>query len=203
MNVLDIDPRLCVRSTNSTSLSNIPPYIQYIECNNTQIRTIQSLPKGLLSLICSYTPITELPELPDSLTSLICHDTQLTALPKLPPKLTRLHCYNTPLQELPELPPTLEVLIAYNTYLTELPELPTSLVFLDCNSDSLILKRGQLETETEYNRRWRDLRERNASKKRIQERCSILKEELIAAAWHPRRVERWVEAGEFEVLDGI
>ena len=32
-------------------------------------------------------------------------------------------------------------------------------------------------------------------KRRAKERIEIIKEELIAKAWHPSRVERWLEAG--------
>jgi hypothetical protein len=37
-------------------------------------------------------------------------------------------------------------------------------------------------------------------KKRSLERCNSIKEELMASAWHPKRVERWLEAG---VLDAM
>ena len=32
---------------------------------------------------------------------------------------------------------------------------------------------------------------------------AIFKEDLIAAAWHPRRVEKWLEIGGFELLDTL
>jgi len=32
-------------------------------------------------------------------------------------------------------------------------------------------------------------------------RLAPLKEELMAAAWHPKRVERWIEAGRWDLLD--
>ena len=35
------------------------------------------------------------------------------------------------------------------------------------------------------------------------ERTAIYKEELIAAAWHPKRVEKWLEAGGFELLEAL
>lgn len=46
-------------------------------------------------------------------------------------------------------------------------------------------------------RRWKWL---FYSKRRQLERCALLKEELMMAAWHPRRVERWLDAG-IEVED--
>lgn len=38
-------------------------------------------------------------------------------------------------------------------------------------------------------------------KQRIQERCKAIREDLMAAAWHPRRVEKWLNTGGFELLD--
>jgi hypothetical protein len=40
-------------------------------------------------------------------------------------------------------------------------------------------------------------------KTRTQERSQIIKEELIAKALHPNRVERWLEIGGFELLDTL
>lgn len=39
--------------------------------------------------------------------------------------------------------------------------------------------------------------------KRVKDRIQPFKEELIAAAWHPRRVEKWLEMGGFELLDSL
>jgi hypothetical protein len=39
------------------------------------------------------------------------------------------------------------------------------------------------------------------SEQRCQDRCQTILEELMAAAWHPRRVAAWVEAGAWEMLD--
>jgi hypothetical protein len=38
-------------------------------------------------------------------------------------------------------------------------------------------------------------------KRRAQRRCAMLKEELMAAAWHPRRVWAWIEAGRWDMID--
>ena len=47
------------------------------------------------------------------------------------------------------------------------------------------------------------LQKRLLEKKRVQERCSLIKEDLMATAWHPRRVEKWLETGGFELLEAI
>jgi hypothetical protein len=40
-------------------------------------------------------------------------------------------------------------------------------------------------------------------KKRIQARCKIIKEDLMKSAWHPDRIQKWLEKGGFELLEQI
>jgi hypothetical protein len=40
-------------------------------------------------------------------------------------------------------------------------------------------------------------------KKRIQERCKSIKEDLMKVAWHPDRIQKWLEKGGFELLEQI
>ena len=44
---------------------------------------------------------------------------------------------------------------------------------------------------------------RKESRRRIKERMDLIKEELMAAAWHPRRVERWLEAGGWDAIESM
>jgi len=66
---------------------------------------------------------------------------------------------------------------------------------LDCSNTPLILQREEPESIPDYNLRWRAWREEEASKKRTQEKARILKEEIVMEAWHPDRVEKWLDAG--------
>ncbi len=82
--------------------------------------------------------------------------------------------------------------------LPKLPKLPQSLKYLDCSDcPNLLIQRNEGESIQDYDARWEEWRE----KKRTQERCLAIKEELMAAAWHPRRVERWINECGIEVLD--
>ena len=139
--------------------------------------------------------ITSLPELPTGLQTLHCSDAHLTSLPKLPATLQKLYCSYTLLTSLPELPTGLQVLSCFNTHLTSLPELPTGLRGLECYNISLPIQRKEGESITDYNRRWRPIREEEASKKRTQEKTQLLKEEIAMAVWHPRKVMRLLEFG--------
>lgn len=44
---------------------------------------------------------------------------------------------------------------------------------------------------------------RKESRKRIKERMNIYKEELMAAAWHPRRVERLLDQGGWDAIESM
>lgn len=41
------------------------------------------------------------------------------------------------------------------------------------------------------------------SKERCQQRCHLLKEEMVAAVYHPSRVERWLKIGGHELLEAM
>ncbi len=145
--------------------------------------------------------ITNLPPLPDGLKDLTCDYTNLTSLPSLPDGLHTLTCGNTPLTSLPQLPNSIIFLYCGHTRLTNLPSLPTSLQFLSCYNTPLILQRGEDESIQAYEARWAEWRLEIASKERVKERCIMIKEDLMAAAWHPRRVERWLEAGGWDAIE--
>jgi hypothetical protein len=76
------------------------------------------------------------------------------------------------------------------------------------NCPNLLIQPMEGEMIQAYEQRWKPIREEQkkkreelANKKRTQARCLTVKEELMAAAWHPSRVEKWLEIGGFEMLD--
>jgi hypothetical protein len=158
-----------------------------------RITSLPELPSGIQRLWCDNTPLTSLPKLPSGLQELYCHNTQLTSILELPSELQVLSCYNTPLASLPELPSGLQRLWSDNTPLTKLPKLPSRLQELYCHSFPLILQRGKNESIQDYNLRWREEKE---VKERTLTRTEAIKEDLMAETWHPRRVEKMLEAGE-------
>jgi invasion plasmid antigen len=145
------------------------------------------------SLDVAYLNITSLPPLPDYLRVLLIGNTNITELTNLPSNLIWLNCCNTKITELPPLPPTLASLECSYTNITELPPLPSTLSLLKCNSSPLILKRNLREPIEDYVKRW--------EKYHANKRCAAIKEELIAAAWNPRRVEKWIKEYGIEMLD--
>ena len=211
---------------NITSLPTLPDSLKLLHINALNIRSLPTLPSALEDLRIVASPVTSLPSLPSNLLYLYSTITQLTELPQLPPRLLSLGCiFNigiteltqlpsslkrlccgwTSIIKLPQLPDSLEVLCCQNTPITELPPLPSSLTELDCSDClNLLIQRNEGESIQDYNKRWENMREERKeleSKQRCVERCLTVKEELMAAAWHPNRVEKWIEAYGIEVLD--
>lgn len=203
---------------NITNLPPLPDTLKELSIYHTPITSLPTLPSTLEKLILIETLITELPLLPSTLKKLYInplHNLGITQLPPLPPTLVYLSCItNYSLTELPplpsslqklycgwtqitELPPLPDSLLEFgcqNTLLTELPSLPSSLTWLNCSDcPNLIIQRTEGESIQDYNKRWEEWREEQLSNTRCQSRCLAIKEELIAAAWHPDRVEQWLE----------
>jgi Leucine-rich repeat (LRR) protein len=191
--------RLDISMLNITSIPELPSTITRFSCYRTRISVLPELPSGLQFLSCGNTPLTSLPELPSDLRSLYCSKTEIRTLPELPPNIRSLLIYTTPISVLPQLPSKLEIFSCSNTAITVLPELPPGLRYLKCSGSPLILKRKNGESIQDYNERWREWREEQVAKKRCEERCLALKEDLMAAAWHPSRVARFTE-GEWDEL---
>ena len=187
--------------TPLTSLSNLPPGLERLSCAHTQITELPPLPNHLRYLMCSNTFIKSLSSLPRGLQFLCCSNTAISKLPQLPPYLTTLICDNTNIRELPSLPHRLQVLNCSSNRIQILPPLPSSLRILNCKDCPLFIKQGRFESIEIYTKRWEPIHEKLESKNRCLERCSAVKEELMAAAWHPRRVERWINECGIEVLD--
>ncbi len=163
------------------------------------ITSLPELPSTLMRLDCSDTQLSVLPKLPSELKYLECANTQIITLPAFPSTLRILICANTQISILPELPSELKLLYCENTQLTVLPELPSGLQYLNCFNTPLIIQREEYESIQNYSRRWREWREEQVSKKRVQERSNAIKRDLVANVWHPRRVEKLLDAG-FEEL---
>lgn len=162
-----------------TSLPPLPEHIFCLNCYNTNLTVLPSLHEGLVVLNCGNTKLTSLPALPDTLSTLNCAHTFITSLPRLPKYLMVLWCNDT--------------------LLRTLPHIPVSISYFFCYNSPLILKRGDGESIPDYNLRWRAWEEKE-SRERIQEKARMLKEEIMIQAWHPDRVEKWLEAGYLECM---
>jgi hypothetical protein len=77
--------------------------------------------------------------------------------------------------------------------MTVLPEFPPSLKKVWAPDTPLVVPFHRNESIESYAQRWADWHTEQAAKKRCQERCAAVKEDLMAAAWHPSRVARLTE----------
>ncbi len=75
------------------------------------------------------------------------------------------------------------------------PNIPPSVVFTNWTQIEG-LARTHHETLHDYVARLRSFEEHRA-----RERCRALKEEIVMAAWHPSKVEKWLEIGGHECLE--
>lgn len=179
-----------------THLPNLPEGLETLTlvCGNTKL---PHLPSSLKYLTVYSEQLTELPPLPSSLESLDCRNASITKLPSLPTGLEELNCSNTHITELPSLPTGLKELDCSSTRITKLPPLPTGLKELHCWYCPSIPKRGVDERMEDYISRVRE----HESRLRCQERCKAVKDDLVMEVMHPRRIERLLEAGGWEVLE--
>lgn len=144
---------------------------------------IYNLPPALKILDLSGQRITWVPKLPQTLEVLIlanCHD--LEELPELPPKLRVLDIQNCrKIKTLPDFPDSLQELWAGGCH--KLPDgIGASFSWWDLP-------------------RWIRIKQKEESRARQQKRCRDLRQEIVAAAYHPRRVERWLEQRGWGILD--
>lgn len=201
---------------NLTSLPPLPDTLQCLDTHYTRITRYEYLPRDLESFQCCDTPLTYLPPLPLNLKFINCGRTPLKKLPKLPSELCALYCFNTQIEEITELPAKLVGLSVSTTRITSLPELPLTLYWIKMsdtpirvlpdlarvqsinfeNCNELLLQKEPGESIYQYNERWAVIRNRNRCRSRVR----LWKEEIIAAVWHPRNVERWLTVGGWPLI---
>lgn len=172
-----------------------------------RITSLPIIPIGITTLNCWKTDITSIPYLPN-LIKLFCGNTCVTSIPSLP-NLRVLFCSNTKITSIPYLP-NLITLMCDNTSITSLPNLPR-LNLISCKECKLMDDYEWMYIENNHQRRRRiqlyiqqtqiKLRE---SQDRSTQRYKAIKEDLMAAAWHPSRVESWLNQGEviFDMMTG-
>lgn len=150
--------------------------------------------------------IREFPDkLPDTLEHLILRYTDIDVIKHLPSNLMSVDVSFTGVRSLPALPRNLVSLWMEGTQMTEVPDVPDSLVVLyTMHNDFLPIDFPLSFLDILYfsQHDYVDLVRHYQQKRRQRFRMSLLKESLMAAAWHPARVERWVEAGVEDMMFG-
>lgn len=197
--------------TNPDYPAEIPAHIRNLQHDRFQGTTLRGLHlTDLHSLVLQDCPNLEsLESLPLTLKKLTVYRCPVfKRLPDvLPPGLEWLTVDDCPaLTTLPPLPPTLTALLAMHSGVTRLPRLPDGIerVYIPHACFEARLLDFQWGTNKLG---WPILvpplpvrAEQAVSLTRTLARTKYLKEELMMAAWHPKRVEAWLTQGE-EVLD--
>ena len=178
-----------------------------LDLSGLRITSLPDLPMGITTLNCWNTDITYIPYLPN-LIKLYCGNTKITSIPYLP-NLRVLYCSNTNITSIPSMP-NLISLMCDNTLMTSLPNLPR-IGIISCEQCTLMDDYEWVYIQDRYQRsahiQWYihqtqiNLQE---SRDRSTQRYRDIKEDLMAAAWHPSRVESWLNHGEavFNMMTG-
>lgn len=189
--------------------TTIPDHIVSLEHASFQGTTLYTESTHLQNLVLARCPNLEtLGPLPRTLRRLTIFECpRFTTLPELPPRLEWLQITDCPnFRTVPTLPDSLRTLSVMNTDVQRLPLVPEGI-------DAIYIPHEAFESRL-LNFQWGfnglglpTLRppvvrrvDLLASLTRTTFRMNALKEELMAAAWHPKRVEAWLNQGE-EVLD--
>jgi hypothetical protein len=128
-----------------------------------------------------------------------------TELPDLPRTLEILQLENCrQLKSLPELPEGLRVLdIRGCKSLKTLPEIPMSVKEIWCGGCDSLRPSWVREHASNYwdLPKWIRADQQKVVRERVQKRTRALRQEIVAAAYHPRRVEKWLEQCGWDFLD--
>jgi hypothetical protein len=131
--------------------------------------------------MCSGNDLTSLPLLPAALQYLDCNTNHIRFLPSLPEGLITLGCEENPLEILPELP-------------LSLSNLTCGLPILNYQQDVAHLTPKRVQEINQEIRDWMAIMAQD-SMDRCMKRCSLYKEEIMMAVWHPKRVNPLIEMG--------
>jgi len=198
---------LCLNGTDIRTLdgATLPKSLRVLEAVQTKLHSITNLDQLPVLQDANFAWSTYLDRfegpLPKSLVSLTLRNSAY--LHTLPPLgHTKLHyltltgCHA--LQRIPDLPSTVITLSLNATAVRSLPYLPDTLVFLE-PSDALRSPHPALRTPHHHAVYYR--REQHDTFHALAKiRFDSLHEELMAVAWHPDRVSKWLDHGE-DVLD--
>lgn len=200
-------------------LPPLPPTVQRLSCSKNRLTELPLLPPGLRVLYADRNRLERLSPLPETLQELVVSYNSLETLPTLPPTLLHLYACFCHLRTLPPLPLTLQTLSVAGNCLRSLPPLPPPLQHLDIEQNPIerltlpfpfaLQTLSTLLTSLPHTLHYSDdpteiaryAEELEAAQDaldappRVQARTELVKEELVAAAWRPERVERWLEAG--------
>lgn len=179
-------------------IENLPDSLEVLHIPGSySITKLPPLPSNLKKLVLNFSHhVEELPDLPKNLEELVVQDVPLKVLPHLPKTLTKLNIWSTGVTELSYLPDTLEALNIMNTKISFIPNRPKNIKSLLCyDCSSLQVQISNKDSIQSYFKKWIPIWEEEQKKKAIAA-CKSVKEDLMIATWHPKRVDWWMDEEE-------
>lgn len=181
----------------------LPPSLVRLNCSRNILESLPPLPSNLSFLCCSHNQLRELPSaLPSRLRVLNCAQNQICILPSLPDWLRTLNFSNNPIETYPHVSEHVYVKISRDgeyfkalgtpkyVLRSGITVFPPSIDYVPFINDDAYA--SMMYTENNYEES--DILDCVLEVQRqVMGRAFLktIKEELIAATWHPRRVEAW------------
>jgi len=136
-NLINLEYLNC-SNCNLLSLNYVPPNLKILICRENEITLLDNLPLTLIILVCSLNLLTHIDYLPFGLQQLYCGYNQLKELPNLPPQLKILDCPRCLIKNLDCIPDSLEKVYCQNNLITKFARLPANLKELSCFGNPFI-----------------------------------------------------------------
>jgi Leucine-rich repeat (LRR) protein len=192
-------------------LPELPPRLQYLDCSSNSISGELCLPASLTYLECSHNRITSIQTLPPYIRLVVCAFNRIKELPPLPISLRTLNFSANPITRYPyTYDPAMHILMsargdcfkALGTEKTIVdgvkvfppsidPEIKESIVELELLNNNLLRSVADEEFDLDTHNEILELVLEVQAQVDTHKFLSAIKEELMAATWHPRRVEAW------------
>jgi len=123
---------------NLLSLDNMPPNLKILICRENNISSLDNLPPTLKILSCCWNSITHMNYLPYGLQELYCSYNRLEELPNLPPQLKVLDCSRCQIMNLDNIPDSVEKVYCQYNLIIKFARLPANLKELACSGNPFI-----------------------------------------------------------------
>ncbi len=192
--------QLHIVNVKECNLLHIPETVKRVYISGTT-EPWPVIPNTVTSLTIKDMSMVELPPLPSTLKQLTLIDVPITQLPPLPSSLELLALTRVPILQIHTLPSTLNHFQIYHSPVQILPPMRSmfnnkrnmSIVMHDCPNLLFPYEEHCYYSSDRYRycAQYAILWEKWWVKKRHEERCAAIKEELMATTWHPKRVLTW------------
>jgi Leucine-rich repeat (LRR) protein len=183
----------CYFSFSLRKLPALPASLEILNIAHTQIRVIPPLGPRIRRIYATNAPVSVMPPLYWGIEAVAFGGTKITKIPgvALPETLLDLNIGGTKVSSLPKLNRGLRHLYMADTLISEIPEIHGCLeTLMAFGCPNLIIPYPEQLNIWTYSQQWNAWHEAKREKKRIMERCDLVKEELIMRTHKPTAFEQ-------------